>query len=148
MTTFCVGALFGIGLVIAQMVDPTKVLAFLDPVGGWDPSLALVMGGGLMVTLLAFPVILRRPGPLLDMQFHLPGSTTIDPRLIGGAVLFGLGWGLAGYCPGPAITALGFGWTEPWIFVAAMTAGSWLAGFHPKPCAAGTTRHRGARVDG
>lgn len=123
------GALFGIGLVIAQMVDPTKVLAFLDPLGGWDPSLALVMGGGLVVTLLAFPLILRRSAPLLGPRFHLPEKRTVDGSLLGGAILFGLGWGLAGYCPGPALTALGFGWTEPWLFVVAMATGSWLAGY-------------------
>ncbi|MEC9341128.1 MAG: DUF6691 family protein [Pseudomonadota bacterium] len=127
-----VGALFGIGLVIAQMVDPAKVLAFLDPLGGWDPSLALVMGGGLVVTLLAFPLILRRGAPLLETRFHLPEKRTVDGSLLGGAILFGLGWGLAGYCPGPALTALGFGWTEPWLFVAAMAAGSWLAGYPAK----------------
>lgn len=133
------GALFGVGLAIGQMVDPTKVLAFLDPIGGWDPSLALVMGGGVGVTLLSFRWVLRRKSPLLDTRFHLPGRSGVDAPLLGGAVLFGLGWGLAGYCPGPALTALAFGWWEPWVFVGAMAAGAWAAGLRgsrPVPSAA------------
>ena len=126
LAAFLVGGLFGVGLAVAQMVDPGKVLGFLDPIGGWDPSLALVMGGGLAVTLVSFRWVLRRSGPILEPQFYLSGKSSLDGRLIGGAVLFGLGWGLAGYCPGPALTALSFGWVEPWIFVASMALGSWL----------------------
>ncbi len=127
------GVLFGVGLALAQMIDPNKVLAFLDVAGAWDPSLVLVMGGGAGVTALLFPWVLRRPQPKLDSRFHLPGKRQLDARLIGGAALFGIGWGLAGYCPGPALVALTIGTAEPWLFVLAMLAGSlacraWLDG--------------------
>ncbi len=127
------GVLFGVGLALAQMIDPNKVLAFLDLAGAWDPSLILVMGGGAGVTAALFPVVLRRSRPRLDSRFHLPTKQRLDGRLISGAALFGIGWGLAGYCPGPALVALTLGTTEPWLFVAAMIAGSlackvWLDG--------------------
>ena len=127
------GVLFGVGLALAQMIDPNKVLGFLDVAGAWDPSLVLVMGGGAGVTALAFPLITRRPRPRLDAQFHLPGKRQVDRRLVTGAALFGIGWGLAGYCPGPALVALTLGTAEPWLFVVAMLAGSlackvWLDG--------------------
>lgn len=124
---FAAGVLFGIGLVVAQMVNPEKVLAFLDLAGNWDPSLALVMGGGAGLTLLAFPWVLRRSRPLFDTRFHLPTATQIDRRLLGGAAVFGVGWGIAGYCPGPVLVALTFGTAEPWLFVAALMAGSLAA---------------------
>jgi hypothetical protein len=127
------GVLFGVGLALAQMIDPNKVLAFLDLAGAWDPSLVLVMGGGAGVTAALFPVVLRRSRPRLDSRFHLPTKQRLDGRLISGAALFGIGWGLAGYCPGPALVALTLGTAEPWLFVAAMIAGSlackvWLDG--------------------
>jgi hypothetical protein len=127
------GVLFGVGLALAQMIDPNKVLAFLDVAGAWDPSLILVMGGGAGVTALAFPWITRRPRPRLDTLFHLPGTRQVDRRLVTGAALFGIGWGLAGYCPGPALVALTLGTAEPWLFMLAMLAGSlackaWLDG--------------------
>ncbi len=127
------GVLFGVGLALAQMIDPNKVLAFLDLAGHWDPSLVLVMGGGAGVTALLFPWVLRRTQPQLDVRFHLPTRRQIDTRLVIGAALFGIGWGLAGYCPGPALVALTLGAAEPWIFVVAMIAGSlackvWLDG--------------------
>ncbi len=118
------GVLFGVGLALAQMIDPNKVLAFLDVAGAWDPSLILVMGGGAGVTALLFPWVLRRPRPKLDNRFHLPGKRQPDARLVSGAALFGIGWGLAGYCPGPALVALTLGTAEPWLFVLAMLAGS------------------------
>lgn len=121
------GAVFGIGLVVAQMVNPAKVMAFLDVAGAWDPSLALVMGGGAGLTALAFPWVLRRGRPVLDARFHLPTLTRLDAPLLVGAAIFGMGWALAGYCPGPALVALTFGTVEPWWFVGAMLAGS-LAG--------------------
>jgi uncharacterized protein len=150
LAAFLVGGLFGLGLAVAQMVDPGKVLGFLDPIGGWDPSLALVMGGGLAVTLVSFRWVLRRPGPILAPRFFLPGKSSLDGRLIGGAVLFGMGWGLAGYCPGPALTALSFGWVEPWIFVASMALGSWLgATLLDRPEAeAAVSRSSSATADG
>lgn len=127
------GVLFGVGLALAQMIDPNKVLAFLDLAGAWDPSLILVMGGGAGVTAALFPLVLRRSRPRLDDRFHLPAKRQVDVQLVVGAALFGVGWGLAGYCPGPALVALTLGTAEPWWFVAAMIAGSlackvWLDG--------------------
>lgn len=126
------GLIFGLGLILSQMVSPMKVLAFLDItaawVGAWDPSLAFVMGGALLVTMLGFRLVLRRPAPLLDSSFRLPAATSLDTSLIGGAALFGIGWGIAGFCPGPALTALGAGVWQAGVFVAAMAAGMMLHG--------------------
>lgn len=123
LLTFFSGALFGIGLSVSQMVNPKKVLAFLDVAGNWDPSLAFVMIGALGVTLISFRFILKRPTPLWDARFRLPQRTAIDTPLIGGSILFGIGWGISGYCPGPAIASLGFGWVEPVVMVASIVAG-------------------------
>lgn len=120
------GILFGLGLSVAQMVNPQKVIAFLDVTGRWDPSLALVMGGGVLVTALGFPWILRRDRPLWAPGFSLPIQHDIDRDLLVGAALFGIGWGIAGYCPGPAIAALIIHPTETIPFVLAMLAGAWL----------------------
>jgi uncharacterized protein len=127
------GVLFGVGLALGQMINPNKVLAFLDVAGAWDPSLILVMGGGAGVTALLFPWVLNRSRPRLDSHFHLPTKRRLDTQLLIGAALFGIGWGLAGYCPGPALVALTLGTAEPWWFLAAMIAGSlackvWLDG--------------------
>ena len=119
---FC-GVLFGLGLAISEMVNPAKVLGFLDVTGTWDPSLILVMGAGLAITLLTFRPLLKRPRPLLDTQFHVPSKTEIDRQLLTGAGIFGIGWGLVGYCPGPAIASLAYGQTESVIFLVAMVAG-------------------------
>ncbi len=121
------GLLFGLGLSISGMVNPEKVLAFLDLSGPWDPSLSLVMLAAFLVTWAGYQVVLRKK-PLLDDQLHLPGRSTIDSRLLTGAVLFGAGWGLAGYCPGPAVAALASGAEEPVFFLAALVAGSVAAG--------------------
>jgi len=118
------GALFGVGLTLAGMVNPMKVLNFLDIAGHWDPSLGLVMGGGLAVTLITFRWVLARAKPVLADGFSLPAKTNIDRRLIVGSVLFGVGWGVTGYCPGPALAALSFGTPEPWIFFSATLIGS------------------------
>jgi len=126
LAALCAGALFGVGLTLAGMVNPLKVLNFLDFAGNWDPSLALVMGSGLLVTLVTFRFVLARPAPVLADQFTLPTKHNIDPSLMIGSALFGIGWGLAGYCPGPAVAALSFGTLEPWLFVGAMLAGSFL----------------------
>lgn len=115
--------MFGLGLVISQMSNPAKVLNFLDFSGAWDPSLAFVMGGALMVATIGFKLARQLKTPLLAESFHLPRRTEIDARLICGAALFGIGWGLVGFCPGPALTALGFGRWEPVLFVAAMIIG-------------------------
>ncbi len=117
------GILFGLGLAISEMVNPAKVLGFLDVTGTWDPSLILVMGAGLAVTLLTFRPLLKRSRPLLDTQFHMPSLTDIDRQLLTGAGIFGIGWGLVGYCPGPAIASLAFGRPESVIFLVAMVAG-------------------------
>ena len=127
------GILFGLGLAVSQMVNPAKVLGFLDiaaawrPVAGaWDPSLALVMAGALAVTAAGFRLALRRQAPVFGAAFELPRATAIDRRLVAGAAIFGTGWGLVGFCPGPALASLGFGLPQPFVFVAAMVAGAWL----------------------
>ncbi len=123
LTEFFVGLLFGIGLIVAGMTDPSKVLGFLDLAGTWDPSLAFVMGGGILVGLGAFAVAKNRTTNFLGGALHLPTSTDIDKRLIGGGLLFGAGWGLAGFCPGPAIVSLGAGQPKAAAFVVAMLVG-------------------------
>ena len=120
------GILFGVGLAVSNMVNPAKVLGFLDVTGSWDPSLILVMAGALAVTSLTFPRILRQSGPILDSAFIVAAKSQIDTRLIGGSVIFGVGWGLVGLCPGPAVAALAYGNLEPAIFLVAMLAGMWL----------------------
>ncbi|MFO1037271.1 MAG: DUF6691 family protein [Geminicoccaceae bacterium] len=118
-----VGLLFGAGLGLSGMTDPAVVLGFLDVTGSWNPALAFVMAGALVVTFLGYRLAWRRPAPLWADRFQLPTSTAIDLRLIGGAALFGIGWGLAGWCPGPAIASLSL-LTSPLIaFLAAMLAG-------------------------
>ena len=117
------GLLFGLGLCVSDMASPGKVLNFLDVAGNWDPSLMLVMGGALGVTMVAFRLILKRQAPLFSADFKLPDGSNVDKRLLLGATLFGVGWGLIGYCPGPVITALGFGLTYPVFAFVAMVAG-------------------------
>jgi uncharacterized protein len=117
------GVLFGLGLVVSGMVNPAKVLGFLDIAGDWDPTLAFVMGGALLVAVPAFRVILKRPRPVLAEEFDLPAKKDLDARLLAGSALFGVGWGLAGFCPGPAVTALASGLAPVFVFVAAMVAG-------------------------
>lgn len=123
VTEFLVGLLFGLGLIVAGMTDPSKVLDFLDLAGTWDPSLAFVMGGGILVGLGAFATAKKRTTTFFGGAMHLPTSTDIDKRLIGGGLLFGAGWGLAGFCPGPAIVSMGAGQPKAAVFVAAMLAG-------------------------
>lgn len=117
------GVIFAIGLALSQMVNPAKVLNFLDITGAWDPTLALVMGGALLVTIPAFHFVLKRPHPLFAHKFHLPTKSDIDARLVTGAAIFGIGWGMAGLCPGPALTAITSGLLPVLGFVLAMTAG-------------------------
>ncbi|AWN16571.1 DUF6691 family protein [Salinisphaera sp. LB1] len=126
------GLVFGFGLCLSHMADPDKVLAFLDLVGGWDPSLALVMGGALLVTVPAFAVLRGWRRPWADTAMHWPTATDIDHRLALGAALFGIGWGLAGYCPGPALAALTFNPHEALIFVAALVIGGRVAGWRAR----------------
>lgn len=117
------GLMFGLGLVISDMINPAKVLNFLDVAGSWDPSLAFVMGGAMGVTAIGYRLILPRGKPLFAGSFSLPTARQLDPRLIGGAALFGAGWGLAGFCPGPALSAAALGQWQVYLFLAAMLAG-------------------------
>lgn len=117
------GVLFGTGLALSGMMNPAKVLNFLDLAGTWDPSLALVMGGALAVAVPAFRIARRRRHPLFAPAFELPSRTDLDGPLIAGAALFGLGWGLVGLCPGPAVAVIATGLPEALIFVVAMLAG-------------------------
>ena len=125
-TTLCAllaGMVFGIGLLASGMANPAKVLGFLDVNGAWDPSLAFVMVGAVAVAALAFFAASRRPATLLGAPMLLPEARGIDARLVGGSVLFGIGWGLAGFCPGPAVVAVGMGQGKAVLFVAAMLVG-------------------------
>lgn len=121
------GVLFGFGLAVAQMIDPAKVVNFLDVFGTWDPSLAFVMVGGLIVNALATPLILRRRSPILADVFRLPQKTEIDWRIVIGGVIFGVGWGISGYCPGPMLTSLSFADTAIVTMVASYIAGTFVA---------------------
>lgn len=136
LVQFAIGLLFGLGLVVAGMADPAKVLNFLDlaaiTTGGWDASLAFVMAGAIAVTFTGYRLALRRGKPIFDERFHLPMASDLDTRIVVGPALFGIGWGLAGFCPGPALTALLTGGGQAWLFLVAMFAGMagarWLAG--------------------
>ena len=126
LTSFFVGFIFAIGLGMAGMTQPHKVIGFLDLFGTWDPSLLFVMIGAIGVHSLGYHFIIKRKSPLWDVQWHLPKQKKITPQLIIGSILFGMGWGLAGYCPGPAVVSLGSGQAGPWIFVIAMLLGMWI----------------------
>lgn len=126
LASLALGSLFGTGLLISGMIQPQKVqdfLDFTDPAGRWDPSLSLVMGGALLVTLLSYPQILRRRAPILAHKFHLPAAQKVDWQLLSGATLFGIGWGLGGFCPGPALVGLAAGSHSALLFVVAMLLG-------------------------
>jgi len=120
------GALFGIGLAVSGMADPAKVIGFLDVAGEWDPTLAFVMGGAVIVTLVSFRFVLSRKRPVLDEGFSVPERTDVDGRLVGGAALFGVGWGLSGFCPGPAVVALSTGLPAVFVFFFSMLVGMGL----------------------
>lgn len=120
---YLIGLIFGVGISVSGMANPAKVLNFFDLAGSWDPSLAFVMGGALAVTLVGYHIVLRRPGPLLAKEFSLPTRQDIDLPLVAGSATFGVGWGIAGFCPGGALPALGTGVTEVFVFVAALIAG-------------------------
>ncbi len=147
LASLVAGLLFGAGLTLSQMVHPAKVAAFLDVAGDWDPSLALVMAAALGVTWLAYRRVLRRSAPFCEPRFHVSASRAVDRSLIGGSALFGVGWGLAGLCPGPAVAGLGLGGWRSVTFLAAMTAAIalWegrdrLARALPRPLARGGAR--------
>jgi uncharacterized membrane protein YedE/YeeE len=126
LTALLTGLVFGLGLIVSGMADPAKVLSFLDLAGHWDPSLAFVMAGAIVVGLVAFALASRRTVSLLGAEMKLPTSRKIDRRLVAGSTLFGIGWGIAGFCPGPALTALGMGEAKAVVFVVAMLAGMLL----------------------
>ncbi len=119
----CAGLIFGFGLILSGMSNPAKVTAFLDLSGNWDPSLALVMGGAIAVAAPAFAWARRRKQTLVNTPLHLPNNTSTDRKLVGGSLLFGIGWGLAGFCPGPALVAAAAGFPGALLFAAAMLAG-------------------------
>ena len=117
------GLLFGFGLILSGMADPAKVLNFLDVTGSWDPSLGFVMAGAIAVTATGYGLALRRPAPVIEDVYDLPAKWPVDARLIAGAALFGLGWGMSGYCPGPALTSLALAAPGTIVFVIAMVLG-------------------------
>ena len=121
------GIVFGLGMAISGMTNTERVQGFLDLAGAWDPTLAFVMAGGMLVTFIGYKFVLKNPAPVFADAFHLPTKTDIDKPLLIGAILFGAGWGLVGYCPGPAIAGLSYGYTATLIFVPAMILGLLLA---------------------
>ena len=127
LVIYAIGLIFGIGISISGMANPAKVLNFFDVAGAWDPSLAFVMGGALFVTFIGYRIVLQRPAPLMSASFQLPTRTDLDRNLLGGSAVFGIGWGIAGFCPGGALPALGTGRSEVLIFVAALFVGILIA---------------------
>jgi uncharacterized membrane protein YedE/YeeE len=123
VASFFAGLVFGFGLILSGMANPAKVLGFLDLAGAWDPSLALVMAGAIAVGIFAFALARNRTESYLGLDMKMPAARRIDRRLIGGSVVFGIGWGIAGFCPGPGLVALGMGEWKAAVFVAAMLAG-------------------------
>lgn len=138
VSALVIGLLFGVGIALSGMANPAKVLNFFDFAGTWDPSLAFVMGGALLVTAIGYAFVLKRPAPIFDDQFHLPRKRDLDLPLIAGSAVFGIGWGISGYCPGGAIPALGLGKSDAWLFVGSMIAGIALARFAQQTFAART----------
>ncbi|WP_424974164.1 DUF6691 family protein [Dinoroseobacter sp. S124A] len=123
LSFYLIGLVFGVGISLSGMANPAKVLNFFDIAGAWDPSLAFVMGGALVVTGLGYRLALRRATPVLALRFQVPSRTGLDPSLLSGAAIFGVGWGIAGFCPGGALPALGTGRVEVAVFVAALITG-------------------------
>lgn len=124
---YIIGTVFGLGISFAGMANPAKVVNFFDVAGSWDPSLAFVMGGAVVVTFIGYRLVLRRPRPVLEPSFQIPTGRGIDLRLVGGSAIFGIGWGIAGFCPGGALPVLGTGRAEVLIFTAALIAGIFVA---------------------
>ena len=127
------GLVFGSGIAISGMIDPAKVLNFFDIAGSWDPSLAFVMGGAVVVAFIGYRLVLRRRAPLFESRFQVPTASAIDMRLVGGSALFGIGWGIAGFCPGAAIPALGTGRWEVLLFLASVAGGIGLRRILARP---------------
>ncbi len=132
ITALASGLIFGIGLTVSGMVNPAKVQNFMDITGQFDPSLIFVMGGGVVVTIIGYRIVFQREQPLFADRFHLPTVKVIDARLLAGAALFGTGWGLSGFCPGPAMASLVFGHVESVVFVVAMAIGALAAHLVPE----------------
>lgn len=126
LSAFAAGLVFGIGLILSGMTDPAKVIGFLDIAGTWDPSLAFVMAGAILVGFFAFAFARKRARTFVGAALELPQRRDIDWRLVGGSIVFGIGWGLAGFCPGPAVVAFGAGYDKATVFVIAMIAGMLL----------------------
>jgi uncharacterized membrane protein YedE/YeeE len=126
---YLIGVIFGTGIVLSGMANPAKVINFFDVAGSWDPSLAFVMGGALVVTAAGYRIVFGRERPIFEGRFVLPTARNLDARLIGGSAVFGVGWGIAGFCPGGALPALGTGRTEVILFVIAMLGGIFAAKF-------------------
>ena len=129
LTTYLIGLIFGVGISISGMANPAKVLNFFDIAGTWDPSLIFVMGGALVTTFIGYKLVFGRNAPIFERGFSVPTNRTIDARLVGGSAVFGIGWGISGFCPGGALPALGTGRWEVFAFTAAMVAGILLAKF-------------------
>lgn len=129
LLTYIIGLIFGIGISIGGMANPAKVINFFDVAGTWDPSLIFVMGGALIVTFIGYKFVLKNQAPLFDKHFFLPSRRDLDLQLIGGSAVFGIGWGIAGFCPGGALPAIGTGRVEVFIFVGALLAGIFAAKF-------------------
>lgn len=122
-----IGMIFGSGIAISGMANPAKIMNFFDIAGTWDPSLAFVMGGALIVTAIGYKIVLKRSAPVFDRMFYLPTRRDLDKPLLIGSAIFGIGWGITGFCPGGAIPALGLGHGDAFIFVGSMIAGIALA---------------------
>lgn len=137
VSAFAIGLVFGTGILISGMGNPAKVINFFDIAGTWDPSLAFVMGGALTVAAIGYRLAFRMKAPLLATQFSLPTRTDLDLKLIGGSAIFGIGWGMSGFCPGGLVPVLGIGMSEPLItgaaIVAGILAGRWLGGLGHRP---------------
>lgn len=127
-SAFIVGLIFGVGLIISGMTQPQKVISFLDVVGSWDPSLMFVMLSAIPVHFLSYRLITKMSSPVLDLKWHYPTKKEITKPLVIGSILFGFGWGLGGYCPGPALVAIGSGTIQVIVFLISMTVGMWLFG--------------------
>ncbi|WP_292286506.1 DUF6691 family protein [Marivita sp.] len=126
---YLIGVIFGVGISISGMANPAKVINFFDIAGIWDPSLIFVMGGALVTTFIGYKLVFGRAAPVFEDSFNVPTSRTIDARLIGGSAIFGIGWGISGFCPGGALPALGTGRWEVFAFTAALVVGIFLAKF-------------------
>ena len=144
LPAFAAGILFGAGVALADMVNPARVLGFLDIAGHWDPTLAFVMGGAVLASAAGYLLTRRLRAPLFGNTFLIPENRRLDSQLIGGAALFGIGWGLVGFCPGPVIAGLIYGLWQPWLFVAAMLTGMAMQRAIATP---GRRPSRGAEAD-